>query len=61
VGLKGVAEEDVDAVAGLVQATLEKVAEEGFPRERVDAIMHQVTPSLTPFSTATHFLLIICH
>lgn len=41
-GLKGVADDDVDKVAALVQGTFEKIAEEGFPRERVDAVMHQV-------------------
>lgn len=42
VGLKGVAEADVEEVEKRVADTLSKIAEEGFPRDRVDAVMHQV-------------------
>ena len=42
VGLKGVAEADVPEVEAKIQGTLETIAKEGFPKERVDAVMHQV-------------------
>ena len=42
VGLKGVAAEDVPEVERRIDETLQKIAEEGFPRERVEAVMHQV-------------------
>ena len=42
VGLKGVADADVDEVEKRISETLEKIAEEGFPRDRVEAVMHQV-------------------
>ena len=51
VGLKGVATADVGKVEEIVMETLEKVAEEGLPRERVDATLHQLelsTARVTP-------------
>ena len=42
VGLKGVAAEDVPEVERRIDETLRLIAEEGFPRERVEAVMHQV-------------------
>jgi Zn-dependent M16 (insulinase) family peptidase len=42
VGLKGVAAEDVPEVERRIDATLAAIAKEGFPRERVEAVMHQV-------------------
>lgn len=40
-GLQGTEPEQVEAVEQLVLATLEKVAGEGFPAERVEAALHQ--------------------
>ena len=51
VGLKGVKEDDVDEVERTVMSTLEKVAEEGFPRERVSATLHQLELSAARVST----------
>ena len=42
VGLKGVAKEDVPEVERRIDETLKKIAKDGFPRDRVDAVMHQV-------------------
>ena len=51
VGLKGVAEADVTEVEAKIQGTLERIAKEGFPKERVDAIMHQVELGAAKVST----------
>ena len=51
VGLKGIAADDVKKVEDLVQGTFEKIAQEGFPRERVDAVMHQVELGASRVST----------
>ena len=51
VGLKGVAEADVPDVESKIQATLERIAKEGFPAERVDAVMHQVELGAAKVST----------
>ena len=42
VGLKGVAKEDVPEVEKRIDETFRLIAKEGFPRERVEAVMHQV-------------------
>lgn len=54
VGMKGVAEADIDKVTALVQATLERIAEEGLPRDRVDAVMHQVPLITNPDCTSRY-------
>jgi len=51
VGLKGVAEADVEEVEKRIAETLGRIAEEGFPRERVDAVMHQVELGAARVST----------
>ena len=51
VGLKGVAAEDVPTVERKIEETLHKIAKDGFPRERVDAVMHQVELSAARVST----------
>ena len=51
VGLKSVAEEDVEEVEKRVADTLEKIAKQGFPRDRVDAVMHQVELGAARVST----------
>ena len=53
VGLKGVAAEDVEKVETIVEETLRAIAQDGFPRDRVDAIMHQV--ELSAARTSTQF------
>lgn len=40
-GLQGTDPEQLPAIEALVLATLERVAKEGFPQERVDAALHQ--------------------
>lgn len=52
VGLKGVADADVEEVEKRVADTLKKVALEGFPRDRVDAVMHQVELGAARVSTS---------
>ena len=42
VGLKGIAESDVDAVEAAVLETFERLATEGFEAERVEAVVHQI-------------------
>jgi Zn-dependent M16 (insulinase) family peptidase len=42
VGLKDVAESDVNKVEKIIEEVLERIAREGFPRERVEAVMHQI-------------------
>eukprot|EP00227_Mantoniella_beaufortii_P012098 CAMPEP_0197588272 /NCGR_PEP_ID=MMETSP1326-20131121/9609_1 /TAXON_ID=1155430 /ORGANISM="Genus nov. species nov., Strain RCC2288" /LENGTH=1128 /DNA_ID=CAMNT_0043153083 /DNA_START=236 /DNA_END=3622 /DNA_ORIENTATION=- len=53
VGLKGVADADVDEVEKRIADTLAKIGVEGFPRERVEAVMHQV--ELSAARTTTSF------
>eukprot|EP00026_Physarum_polycephalum_P001705 Phypoly_transcript_01707.p1 GENE.Phypoly_transcript_01707~~Phypoly_transcript_01707.p1 ORF type:complete len:1041 (+),score=185.75 Phypoly_transcript_01707:70-3192(+) len=42
VGLSGVKNGDVDKVIQTIQETLLKAAEEGFPQERIESILHQI-------------------
>ena len=42
VGLKGVADDDIAKVEEVILATVDEVAREGFPRERVNATLHQL-------------------
>ena len=42
VGLQGIRDDDVDTVVDRIHATLQQVAEEGFPDEAIEAILHQV-------------------
>ena len=51
VGLKGVADADVAAVEKAIGDTLRKIADEGFPRDRVEAVMHQVELGAARVST----------
>jgi len=51
VGLKGVAEEDLDKVESTILSTLESIAVEGFPRARVNATLHQVELGASTVST----------
>lgn len=41
-GLQGVNPEDADKIEGLVLETLKNVASEGFTKERIEAVIHQV-------------------
>jgi Zn-dependent M16 (insulinase) family peptidase len=45
VGLKGVADADVDTIQQAVLDTFAKVAQEGFAAARVEAVIHQVNSS----------------
>jgi len=42
VGLQGVAKEDAAKIEGIVLATLEQCVKDGFPQDRIDALLHQV-------------------
>lgn len=42
VGLMGISEDDIIKVENIIQETLQKVAQEGFPQERIDSILHQI-------------------
>ncbi|XP_067935446.1 presequence protease, mitochondrial-like [Watersipora subatra] len=42
VGLEGVAAEDVDKVLAIISETFQQVAKNGFPQERVDALLSQI-------------------
>ena len=42
VGLKDVADADMDKIEKIILDVLERVSREGFPRERVEAVMHQL-------------------
>ncbi|KAL5006088.1 hypothetical protein ScPMuIL_017246 [Solemya velum] len=46
VGLQGVHPHDVDKVKAIVDSTLDKVIEEGFEQERIDALLHKIELSL---------------
>ncbi len=41
-GLSGVAESDVNRVFKLIDDTLQQVARDGFPQERIDSLLHRV-------------------
>lgn len=51
VGMKGVAADDVPEVEKRIEETIAKITEEGFPRDRVDAVMHQVELGAARVST----------
>nr|CAB3264904.1 presequence protease, mitochondrial-like [Phallusia mammillata] len=42
VGLQGISPDDVNKVKGLIEKTLDEVSRDGFPRDRVDAILHRI-------------------
>jgi hypothetical protein len=42
VGLSDILAEDVEKVEALILSTLEEVERDGFPKERIDAIIHQI-------------------
>jgi Zn-dependent M16 (insulinase) family peptidase len=46
VGLQGISVDDVDKVKKIISETFEKVAEEGFPEQRIKAVLHQIELSL---------------
>ena len=46
IGLQNVAEGDVDEVVRVIEATLERAAEEGFEQEKVEAVLHSYELSL---------------
>jgi Zn-dependent M16 (insulinase) family peptidase len=41
IGLSGIKTEDAKKVEEIITRTLEKVAVEGFPQQRIDALLHQ--------------------
>jgi len=51
VGLKGIASEDSDKVEAAILATMERLAQEGFEDDRVDAVVHQIELSSRRVST----------
>lgn len=46
VGLQGIHEQDVSKVQNVVSDTLRKVADQGFPQERIDALLHSIELAL---------------
>ncbi|CAG0884626.1 unnamed protein product [Darwinula stevensoni] len=42
VGLQGIAEADINRVTSAIWETLEEVTRDGFPEERIDAILHSI-------------------
>lgn len=42
IGLQGIHSRDVDKVMDIIRATFEDVAREGFPAERVEAVLHSI-------------------
>ncbi|CAN0073728.1 unnamed protein product, partial [Laminaria digitata] len=53
IGLKGVSKENVPKVEALVLETLEKIAEEGFDQEAIDASINSVEFNLREFNTGS--------
>ena len=51
IGLQGIREEDIPRVDSLISDTLKKVAKEGFPRERIEGVKHQINLDLRNHST----------
>lgn len=51
VGLQGIKEEDVEKVRNIVWDTFEKVASEGFPEDRIRAVLHQIELGIKHEST----------
>lgn len=54
VGLKGVAQEDVDQVETLIEQTLEQLAEEGFEPEMIEAAINTIEFSLRENNTGPY-------
>lgn len=42
IGLTGVKQEDVNTVVETIHKTLEEVAKEGFEKDRIESILHQI-------------------
>ena len=42
IGLQGVHSQDVEKVLGIIRSTFEEVAKEGFPAERIEAVLHSI-------------------
>lgn len=50
-GLMGIKTEDAKMVTDIIEKTLAKAAEEGFPQERIESILHQIEVSQKHVST----------
>nr|AYV89113.1 presequence protease, mitochondrial isoform X1 [Tetranychus truncatus] len=61
VGLQGIHANDCQKVKEIILKTFEKVAEEGFPQERIDALLHSIELSLKhqPGGFGLHLLMAI--
>uniref|UniRef100_T1KQW8 Presequence protease, mitochondrial n=1 Tax=Tetranychus urticae TaxID=32264 RepID=T1KQW8_TETUR len=61
VGLQGIHANDCQKVKEIILQTFEKVAEEGFPQERIDALLHSIELSLKhqPGGFGLHLLMAI--
>lgn len=46
IGVRGISNDDVNKVEKIIQQTLEKIAEEGFPEEKIDALLHRLEISI---------------
>ncbi|XP_070570362.1 presequence protease, mitochondrial-like isoform X2 [Ptychodera flava] len=46
IGLKGISENDVETVKNIIEDTFDKVIQEGFPEERIEAVLHKIELSL---------------
>uniref|UniRef100_A0A7R9U8K2 Peptidase M16C associated domain-containing protein n=1 Tax=Pinguiococcus pyrenoidosus TaxID=172671 RepID=A0A7R9U8K2_9STRA len=53
VGLKGVKAEKAEEVEPLILSTLERIAEEGFPQDAIDACVNSIEFSLREFNTGS--------
>ncbi|XP_041468049.1 presequence protease, mitochondrial-like isoform X1 [Lytechinus variegatus] len=53
IGLRGLAEEDVDKVKKIIEDTIAKVIRKGFEAERIEAILHKI--ELSNKHQSTHF------
>ena len=52
VGLQNIAQEDVDKVVNIIEDTLASVEAEGFPQQRIAAVLHSYELSLKHRSLA---------
>src|SRR5690606_1260162 len=51
IGLSDIAEEDIDKVENLIYETIQKAYNEGFNKERIESVIHQVEYSLRHVTT----------
>ncbi|XP_077997205.1 presequence protease, mitochondrial-like [Glandiceps talaboti] len=52
IGLKGIGEDDVEKVKQIIEDTFDKVIQDGFPEERIEAVLHSIELSLKHQTTS---------